>query len=721
MPDDVAASDLDPEVRRDLLTLDKTNADRVARHLVMVAELLESDPQLALAHARAARERASRVGLVRETAGIAAYNAGEWQEAITELRAARRISGSSALLPLIADAERGLGRPERAIEIARSDDGRALTGDEATEMRIVEAGARIDAGDADKALVTLQAENLAPGRTGTMAARLFYAYASALLAAGRRDDAVTWYMNAAAADVDDATDAEFRLMELSDEMSPDATSSAKDSADDGQTGVGAGDGSSDGAAEAVESSPEPSSSPSVPNAGQSESESRSAAVSSSAESSALAESSVPAGSSSPAEWAVSDDSSGSGAQSSTAPGESAATTVDPSATSTSRPPETDTPSSALGAASPTADAVSSTSASAVGSPDPVEPQAPPHGSLADHYEALLLDLDGTVFAGAQPTHGARETLDGLDLPQIFVTNNASRRPQEVAAHLDSMGFSASPDQVVTSAQSAARLLSEHVEPGSRALVLGTDGLAQEVREVGVGVARSADDRPAAVIQGFSPDTNWSTLSEAALAIRAGALWIATNTDATLPSERGLLVGNGSLVAAVANATGAEPLVAGKPAAPLMSDAMKRSGVSNPLVVGDRLDTDIQGAHAVGLDSALVLTGVSTAKDLLLAPPEQRPSHVIDDLTGLLDEESMVRIAAQQSWDVTVSGAAVSVSAAGSTPARAALLPALAHSVWALLDGHDVEAESVDPADVTITSDDPDVQAQIDELGVGALR
>lgn len=357
----------------------------------------------------------------------------------------------------------------------------------------------------------------------------------------------------------------------------------------------------------------------------------------------------------------------------------------------------------------------------MGSPDPVEPQAPPHGSLADHYEALLLDLDGTVFAGAQPTHGARETLDGLDLPQIFVTNNASRRPQEVAAHLDSMGFSASPDQVVTSAQSAARLLSEHVEPGSRALVLGTDGLAQEVREVGVGVARSADDRPAAVIQGFSPDTNWSTLSEAALAIRAGALWIATNTDATLPSERGLLVGNGSLVAAVANATGAEPLVAGKPAAPLMSDAMKRSGVSNPLVVGDRLDTDIQGAHSVGLDSALVLTGVSTAKDLLLAPPEQRPSHVIDDLTGLLDEESTVRIAAQQSWDVTISGATVSVSAAGSTPARAALLPALAHSVWALLDGHDVEAESVDPADVTITSDDPDVQAQIDELGVGALR
>ena len=239
MPDDVVASDLDQEVRRDLLTLDKANADRVARHLVMVAQLLDSDPELALAHARAARERASRVGLVRETAGIAAYNAGEWQEALTELRAARRINGGTLLLPLIADAERGLGRPERAIEIARSEEGRSLTGDEATEMRIVEAGARIDAGEPAKALVTLQAEDLAPGRTGTMAARLFYAYASALLAADRRDDAVTWYMNAAAADVDDATDAEFRLMELSEDMSPDTTSDGNASAVEDVDVVGA--------------------------------------------------------------------------------------------------------------------------------------------------------------------------------------------------------------------------------------------------------------------------------------------------------------------------------------------------------------------------------------------------------------------------------------------------------------------------------------------------
>lgn len=666
LPDDVAASDLDPEVRRDLLTLDKANADRVARHLVMAAQLLDSDPELALAHARAARERASRVGLVRETAGIAAYNAGEWQEALTELRAARRINGGTALLPLIADAERGLGRPERAIEIARSEEGRSLTGDEATEMRIVEAGARIDAGEPAKALVTLQAEDLAPGRTGTMAARLFYAYASALLAADRRDDAVTWYMNAAAADVDDATDAEFRLMELSGEMNPAPESDAgagpqpdRQNPVDPKVAVEEASVDESAAVETVGAVGDKSIRESVPDVGH--------------DADARVERGV--------------DSSGPGASEHHASAESAA----------EAPVSSERESSG------------------------VEPQAPPEGALADRYEALLLDLDGTVFAGKQPTHGARETLDALDLPQIFVTNNASRRPSEVAAHLDSMGFSASPDQVVTSAQSAARLLAEHVEPGSRALVLGTDGLAQEVREVGVGVARSADDRPAAVIQGFSPDTTWSTLSEAALAIRAGALWIATNTDATLPSERGLLVGNGSLVAAVANATGAAPLVAGKPAAPLMSDAMKRSGVTNPLVVGDRLDTDIQGAHSVGLDSALVLTGVSTPKDLLLAPPEQRPSHVIDDLTGLLDAEERVRIAAQPGWSVEVSGSTITIDTHRDEPEYTSMLPALAHATWALLDGHDVDSESVDAADVTITSDNAHVRAHIGTLGVGDLR
>ncbi|GAA1480071.1 hypothetical protein GCM10009624_05110 [Gordonia sinesedis] len=638
LPEDVAASDLDQEARRDLLTLDKANAERVARHLVMVTRLLEEDPRRALDHARAARGRAARVGLVRETLGIAAYNAGEWQEALSELRAARRITGSASLLPLIADAERGLGRPDRAIEIARSAEGRSLTGDEATEMRIVEAGARLDLDEPDKAVVTLQGEDLTPGRSGTAAARLFYAYASALAASGRDDDALTWFMNAAAADVDDVTDAEWRLMDLahgSDEDG-DSDASGSDASGSGESDGGDSDGDD------IASQPDTASQPDA-----------------------------------------------EGAAPRTEPAAVIAPSAEPAAADDA------TPSSA-----------------------PTSAPTPAPGSLAAGYDALLLDLDGTVFAGRSPIPGAADALAGLDLPQLFVTNNASRRPAEVATHLDELGFSVTPEQIVTSAQTGARLLAEHLEPGSRALVLGTDGLAQEVREVGIGVTRSADDRPAAVIQGYSPDIGWAELSEAALAIRAGALWVATNVDATLPSERGLLVGNGSLVAAVANATGAQPLVAGKPAAPLMADAIARSGASTPLVVGDRLDTDIQGAHSVGLDSLLVLTGVSTPTDLLLAPPEQRPTYVADGLAGLFDDASSVHIGEQPDWAVDIADQRVTAARtdpeSDDTVARMRLLPALAHAVWAHLDAE----QSDDLTEVTITGADADTQRWIGDLGLG---
>lgn len=214
-------SDLEPAVRRDLLSLDKSNAETVARHLVMVAQLLDEDPELALEHARAARQRAGRIAVVRETAGVAAYHAGEWAEALSELRTARRMSGGSGLLAVMADCERGLGRPERAIELGRSDEARALQGDEATELRIVVAGARMDLGQFDQAVVTLQTAELDPARSGSAAARLFYAYAEALLAAGRENEALTWFMNSASADHDGETDAEERAAELSGEGDAD--------------------------------------------------------------------------------------------------------------------------------------------------------------------------------------------------------------------------------------------------------------------------------------------------------------------------------------------------------------------------------------------------------------------------------------------------------------------------------------------------------------------
>ncbi len=208
------AADLDSAVRRDLLSLDKNNAETVARHLVMAARLLDEEPELALAHARAARQRAGRIAVVRETAGVIAYHAGEWAEALSELRTARRMSGGAGLLAVMADCERGLGRPERAIELGRSDEARQLSGDEAAELRIVVAGARMDLGQYDQAVVSLQTPDLDPSRTGSSAARLFYAYAEALLAAERTDEALKWFLNAASADLDGETDAEERADEL---------------------------------------------------------------------------------------------------------------------------------------------------------------------------------------------------------------------------------------------------------------------------------------------------------------------------------------------------------------------------------------------------------------------------------------------------------------------------------------------------------------------------
>ena len=568
LPEDVLPQDLDTEVRRDLLSLDRANADMVSRHLIMTFRLLDEDPPLALEHARAARRRAGRIAMVREAAGLAAYNAQEWAEALSELRAAKRMSTGSALLPMIADCERGLGRPERAIDVARSDEGRSLTGEVAAEMRIVESGARLDLGDFDKAIVTLQTSDLDPSRVGTEAARYFYAYAAALLAGGRRDEAITWFMNAASADEDDATDAEDRLMELSEPEAADEDPSSE----------------------------------------------------------------VPAPVVAPAGVAT--------------PADEAQPVAEP--------------------ARPT-----------------LVPAAPAAAGdrLRDAYDALLLDLDGTVYAGKLEVPGAKDALDAGDQKNYYVTNNASRSPVAVAEHLRELGFAAQPDEVVTSAQTAARLLSERLPMGSRVLVVGTEALVHEIRSVGLGVTRSADDRPAAVVQGHSTETGWEILSEAALALRAGALWVACNVDATVPTERGLQVGNGSMVAAVAHATGRQPLVAGKPAAPLMIDAVNRSGSKTPLVVGDRLDTDIEGANAIEADSLLVLTGVNTVADALNAPEARRPTFVSADLSGLNAAADSVIVGPRAGWHVSALDSTLTVVATDDNADPAGALYAVLHAGW----------------------------------------
>jgi tetratricopeptide (TPR) repeat protein len=212
LPDDIEYSDLDPEARRELRGLTKTVAELVGRHLVAAGRLIDDDPELALAHARYARSRASRVALVREAAGLTAYHAGEWAEALAELRAARRMTGGQAHLPVMADCERALGRPERALELAA--EARDLPKDVAVELSIVAAGARRDMGQLDAAVVALQGPDLDPRVHEAWSPRLFYAYADNLEAAGRTDDAIRWFLNAAEADLDEETDAAERAFAL---------------------------------------------------------------------------------------------------------------------------------------------------------------------------------------------------------------------------------------------------------------------------------------------------------------------------------------------------------------------------------------------------------------------------------------------------------------------------------------------------------------------------
>ncbi|ALR11912.1 HAD family hydrolase [Mycobacteroides saopaulense] len=304
-------------------------------------------------------------------------------------------------------------------------------------------------------------------------------------------------------------------------------------------------------------------------------------------------------------------------------------------------------------------------------------------TLADSYDCLLLDLDGTVFRGAEPTPNAIASLAAADgARQLYVTNNASRSAPEVAEHLMSLGFAAAAGDVVTSAQSAARLLAEALQRDDAVLVVGTEALAAEVAAVGLTPVRSFDKAPRAVVQGHSPDTCWTILAEAALAIRAGAYWVAANVDATLPTERGLLPGNGSMVAALRTATDADPVVAGKPGRALIEDALARGSFTRPLVVGDRLDTDISGANGAGLPSLMVLTGVNSAFDAVWADTTHRPTFLGTDLSALHLPQADVRIETKPSWQVTVTSDRVSVQSGDDTGSPLSLAQALAAAVWA---------------------------------------
>jgi glycerol-1-phosphatase len=329
-------------------------------------------------------------------------------------------------------------------------------------------------------------------------------------------------------------------------------------------------------------------------------------------------------------------------------------------------------------------------------------------SLPEAYDVALLDLDGVIYVGAEPVDHAvaalaRARAAGLRL--AFVTNNAARRPEAVAEQLTDLGVPASAAEVVTSAQAAARLLADRLPAGARVLVVGGDGLQAALVERGLTPVAGADEHPAAVVSGFHPDVGWRLLAEGAYAVAAGLPWVASNVDPTIPMPRGKAPGNGALVAAIRLATGREPVVAGKPEPPLHREAILRTGARHPLVVGDRLDTDIEGAVRAGADSMLVLSGVSGAVDLVSAPPARRPTFVARDLRALSAEPDRLAVAPgltrRGRYEAAIEQGTVAVRTASSGSKRNTrvkpdddvdLLRVVCGAVWAATDGGEQVAD-----------------------------
>lgn len=335
------------------------------------------------------------------------------------------------------------------------------------------------------------------------------------------------------------------------------------------------------------------------------------------------------------------------------------------------------------------------------------------GALADEFDVALLDLDGVIYVGPDAVPHAAQSLAAArarGMRLAFVTNNAARPPAAVADHLTELGVAADPDEIITSAQAAAHYLADRLPSGAKVLVVGTTGLYEALRERGLCPVSSADDEPAAVVQGYSPDLDWAQLAEGAVAIRRGAFWVATNLDPTVPSPRGPLPGNGSLVTALRHATGATPTVTGKPEPSMHRETVERSGARRPIVVGDRLDTDIEGARAVGCPSLLVLTGVTTPTELLTAGPQHRPDYLAPDLRGLLRPHPPTEVHADGmavcgGWSARLQGSVLRLDepAAASTSAGHAAgcdarhaddldpLRALCSAAWSASDGGSASA------------------------------
>jgi len=263
--------------------------------------------------------------------------------------------------------------------------------------------------------------------------------------------------------------------------------------------------------------------------------------------------------------------------------------------------------------------------------------------LVAGYDGLIVDADGVLFRGPQVVDHAVDALTWVSRQAHrmwgVVTNNAAHPPSAVAAKLQGLGYSLDAEQVITSPQGAASYLRDQgLAAGARVFVVGGPGIDEAMREAGFEPVREPGASVAAVVQGFGPDLRWADLAQAAYAIEGGAMWVATNGDLTLPTAEGLAPGNGSMVQAVANAAGRMPdAITGKPEPLLMQVAAERWGLQRPLVVGDRIDTDIRGGNRAGMDTLLVLTGVTGREQLQAlheAPEEDRPTYLAHDLRAL---------------------------------------------------------------------------------------
>ncbi|GAA0935178.1 HAD-IIA family hydrolase [Actinocorallia libanotica] len=306
--------------------------------------------------------------------------------------------------------------------------------------------------------------------------------------------------------------------------------------------------------------------------------------------------------------------------------------------------------------------------------------------LIDAYDVALLDLDGVVYRGRKPVENAAESLakaraQGMRL--AYVTNNASRSPGAVADLLTSLGVPAAAEDVVTSAQAAARLLAERLPAGAKVLVVGGTALRHALYAQGLTPVSTSAARPEAVVQGFSPHLDYGLISEGAQAVRNGALFVASNGDFTVPVPAGPpKPGNGSLAQVIRYATGVDPIITGKPETPLHRESILRTGAERPLIVGDRLDTDIEGAYNGGADSLLVFTGVTDPLTALTAPPHHRPTYLAPDLTGLLTDHPPVEEQAGAytcgAWTAAWDGPAIRITGEGD-PWRG--LYALAAAAW----------------------------------------